>query len=445
MKAGCALLVFFALVLIARGMDTINSQEETEPEFGWWAICRAIVLSAVLGGISSIVLFGLYPLSRSTFVKKLAELILHPSELFLLLKFKFIYSHAQNLVLPADLTPSSRYCYEKLKHVSRSFAAVIMELPAELREGICIFYLVLRALDTVEDDMSVATADKVAELKIFYEHLEEPGWTLTGYGEVAAERDLLEQFHHVQNVFKTLPARQQSIISDITKRMGAGMAEFAERSVVTIDDYNLYCHYVAGLVGIGLSQMFSASGLESEEVGKAEDMANSMGLFLQKTNITRDYYEDINAVHSRMFYPKDIWGKYARALSDLMRPDHAVKAVHCLNDMVTDATAHIPHCIKYLQMIKDPAVFKFCAIPQAMAIATMAKLYNNHAVFSREVKIRKGEAVAIIMNCTDIKAVGSMFNHYIRDIQRRISSADPNAALLRARLREATELLAATC
>jgi farnesyl-diphosphate farnesyltransferase len=33
--------------------------------------------------------------------------------------------------------------------VSRSFAAVIMELPAELREAVLVFYLVLRALDSV--------------------------------------------------------------------------------------------------------------------------------------------------------------------------------------------------------------------------------------------------------------------------------------------------------
>jgi hypothetical protein len=26
--------------------------------------------------------------------------------------------------------------------------------------------------------------------------------------------------------------------------------------VVTVEDYDLYCHYVAGLVGIGLSQLF---------------------------------------------------------------------------------------------------------------------------------------------------------------------------------------------
>ena len=37
--------------------------------------------------------------------------------------------------------------------------------------------------------------------------------------------------------------------------MGEGMAEFIETDVTSIKDYDLYCHYVAGLVGIGLSQV----------------------------------------------------------------------------------------------------------------------------------------------------------------------------------------------
>ena len=39
-----------------------------------------------------------------------------------------------------------------------------------------------------------------------------------------------------------------------------------------------YCHYVAGLVGIGLSRLFSASQLEDAIVGKDTDLANSMGV-----------------------------------------------------------------------------------------------------------------------------------------------------------------------
>ena len=45
------------------------------------------------------------------------------------------------------------------------------------------------------------------------------------------------------------------VIADIARKMGAGMAEFIEREVVSIKDYDLYCHYVAGLVGLGLAQV----------------------------------------------------------------------------------------------------------------------------------------------------------------------------------------------
>ena len=45
------------------------------------------------------------------------------------------------------------------------------------------------------------------------------------------------------------------VIADITRRMGAGMAEFIEKEVETVEDFDTYCHYVAGLVGIGLSKV----------------------------------------------------------------------------------------------------------------------------------------------------------------------------------------------
>lgn len=65
-----------------------------------------------------------------------------------------------------------------------------------------------------------------------------------------------------------------------------------------------YCHYVAGLVGVGLSRLFSASQLEDPEVGRDTELANSMGLFLQKTNIIRDYLEDQQ--EGRSFWPEEV-------------------------------------------------------------------------------------------------------------------------------------------
>lgn len=65
-----------------------------------------------------------------------------------------------------------------------------------------------------------------------------------------------------------------------------------------------YCHYVAGLVGIGLSRLFSASEFEDPLVGEDTERANSMGLFLQKTNIIRDYLEDQQ--EGREFWPQEV-------------------------------------------------------------------------------------------------------------------------------------------
>lgn len=45
--------------------------------------------------------------------------------------------------------------------VSRSFAAVIRQLPKILATDIVVFYLVLRGLDTVEDDMTAFEDNQV--------------------------------------------------------------------------------------------------------------------------------------------------------------------------------------------------------------------------------------------------------------------------------------------
>jgi farnesyl-diphosphate farnesyltransferase len=48
---------------------------------------------------------------------------------------------------------------------------VIQQLPKDLRDSVCVFYLVLRALDTVEDDMSISVKKKVPVLRSFHEKI----------------------------------------------------------------------------------------------------------------------------------------------------------------------------------------------------------------------------------------------------------------------------------
>jgi farnesyl-diphosphate farnesyltransferase len=192
---------------------------------------------------------------------------------------------------------------------------------------------------------------KLPLLRDFNLKLEIDGWTIENVGDSPDYRILLAHFGKVISVYKSLKPEYRAVISDITKRMADGMADFADAgaksgsgAVATVEEYNLYCHYVAGLVGVGLSQLFSASGLEAVTLRHEKELSNNMGLFLQKTNIIRDYLEDYT--QARTWWPREIWGQYAPSLDWFAKnPDHP-KSRACLNHMVTDAFSLVPDCLK---------------------------------------------------------------------------------------------------
>nr|XP_011458278.1 PREDICTED: squalene synthase-like isoform X2 [Fragaria vesca subsp. vesca] len=351
----------------------------------------------------------------------------HPDDIYPLLKLKMA---ARNLEKQIPPQPHWAFCYTMLHKVSRSFALVIQQLGPELRNAVCIFYLVLRALDTVEDDTAVETDVKLPILIAFHRHIYDPKWHFAcGTKEYKV---LMDEFHHVATAFLELGKGYQEAIEDITKRMGAGMAKFICKEVETVEDYDEYCHYVAGLVGLGLSKLFHAAELEDLAT---DEHSNSMGLFLQKTNIIRDYLEDINEIpKSRMFWPRQIWSKYVNKLEDLKYEENSDKAVQCLNDMVTNSLLHIEDCLKYMSDLRDPAIFKFCAIPQVMAIGTLALCYNNIEVFRGVVKMRRGLTAKIIDKTRTMADVYAAFYDFSSIIKSKVDKKDPNATKTLSRL-----------
>ncbi|XP_012580267.1 PREDICTED: squalene synthase [Condylura cristata] len=194
-----------------------------------------------------------------------------------------------------SLSSSLKTCYKYLNQTSRSFAAVIEALDGEMRHAVCIFYLVLRALDTVEDDMSISVDRKVPLLLDFHTFLYDPEWRFM---------------------------------------------ESKEKDRQVLEDFPTYCHYVAGLVGIGLSRLFSASEFEDPLVGEDTVCANSLGLFLQKTNIIRDYLEDQE--EGREFWPQAVGELPARGGVTLGQRGGHPNLVTCLLSVILEMSRKPP-------------------------------------------------------------------------------------------------------
>lgn len=331
------------------------------------------------------------------------------------------------------------FCYAALNKVSRSFAVVIQQLPEQLRDPVCLFYLILRALDTLEDDMRFEESEKLPLLRKFHELIGDETWNREGIGDTADYRDLLKHYPKVARAYNQLGKEYQDVIKDITKRMGNGMADFATRKVTTWEDYDEYCHYVAGLVGHGLSGLFSASGLESECLKDQLKISNSMGLFLQKTNIIRDYHEDLFL--GRSFWPSEVWKQYTDHFDQFANaPDHP-ESLACLNHLVSDALRHIPDCIQYMRLLQNKQIFRFCAVPQVMAMATLAEVFNNPKVFTGVVKIRKGLAARLMLHTQNMDEVIKCFKKFLRIIENKMNPNDPHTPQLQMQLESIYDIL----
>ncbi|WFD03865.1 squalene synthase [Malassezia obtusa] len=298
-------------------------------------------------------------------------------------------------------------------------------------------------------DMTLDPKVKIPLLVDFHKKLQEPGWTFTESGPNEKDRQLLVEFDKVIAEYQLLNEGCRYVIADICARMGAGMASYIELgdspdglTMGTFADYDLYCHFVAGLVGEGLSGLFSETHIEKPGIGLQLTLSNHMGLFLQKTNIIRDYAEDVS--EGRSFWPKECWGANAifKRQAEVQRGVIETKpgsgqytwadtvegkeARRILSGMLLDAVSHATMSLEYMILLRDQSVFNFCATPQVMAIATLALMFDNANVLKKNVKIRKSLAVRLILFAVNPRDVAYIFRDYARDIHRRLYVEDPN-------------------
>lgn len=308
---------------------------------------------------------------------------------------------------------------------------VVQELNPDLVVPVALYYLVLRGLDTIEDDMTISLKEKEPLLRNFETLLDKDSWAFDKSGPDEKDRELLVHFDDVITELKLIDPKYRDIIKDITHQMGNGMADYARmaendvNSVKTVEEYELYCHYVAGLVGDGLTRFFVQDGFANPSLKAQPELSEAMGQFLQKTNVIRDVREDFD--DKRRFWPKEIWSKHVDNFDNLFDPKHREAALSCSSEMVLNALRHADECLAYMEGIKEQGVFNFVAIPQTMAIATLELVFQNPKVFETNVKITKGDAAQLLIDSSqDLRRVCAVFKRYARRIHQKNNPKDPN-------------------
>ena len=188
-----------------------------------------------------------------------------------------------------ELTEAYRQCERITWSQARNFAYGIRLLPPPKRRGLAVIYAFARRIDDIGDG-TLPAHEKIAALE-------------------AARRQILDL---------TRPPADDPVLlalADVERDFPVPMAAFGElidgcvadvrgTSYQTFDDLLYYCRCVAGSIGRLSLGIFGTS----HDATQAAELADSLGVALQLTNILRDIREDHQ--NGRVYLPAEDLAKF---------------------------------------------------------------------------------------------------------------------------------------
>lgn len=215
-----------------------------------------------------------------------------------------------------------------LQGTSRTFAVPIMRLPGKLRNTISVAYLCMRALDEIEDDMSLENQTKATLLRNISATLQAHPFSgfKSGFKDLEAllapyESKLPEVTLRLGEWLSNSPIDIAPRVIDASSSIADRMAYWAERNwlIQNEADLNGYTFSVAGAVGLLLCDIWTwFDGTQLNRV-----TAVQFGRALQSVNIIRNREDDMQRKVD--FFPVGWTNKemsaYARSLLNFVKSD----------------------------------------------------------------------------------------------------------------------------
>lgn len=248
-----------------------------------------------------------------------------------------------------------------LKDTSRTFYIPINMLGSTLKKTVGSAYLCMRAIDEIEDHETMEPAIKENLLRKTSELLREETFNDLSYRKLISpyESILPEVTIRLADWIKVCPHDIVAKVKDSTATMATGMADWVKKDwdIKTKADLDDYTYYVAGLVGVMLSDIWKWH----DNVETDHDLAIGYGRGLQAVNILRNQHEDYEE-RGVSFIP-DGWSR---------------------DDLFEYADENLAAADEYMKDIDNRRITLFCKIPLALAKKTLKAMKDGKEKMTRE-------------------------------------------------------------
>ena len=249
-----------------------------------------------------------------------------------------------------------------LKETSRTFYIPITFLQKDLKMAVSTAYLMMRAIDEIEDNENTEITNDV-KFQLLNEVsglLEASTFDEKRYLEILApyKNYMPEVTMRLGDWIRLIPDGADHLIKKSTSEMAYGMAKWSKANwqVNTREELDEYTYYVAGLVGVMLSDLWEwNAGIKTDK-----DLAIGFGRGLQAVNILRNQDEDM-VERGVSFVP----GGWTRAQLFEYAEENLAKA-----DL-------------YIEQINKKSIKLFCKLPLALAHKTLKALKEGKEKITR--------------------------------------------------------------
>ncbi|MFC2947473.1 squalene/phytoene synthase family protein [Virgibacillus sediminis] len=247
-----------------------------------------------------------------------------------------------------------------LKETSRTFYIPIKLLQPTLKRTVGSAYLCMRAIDEIEDHEELGSEAKQHLLRTISDLVENEPFDDMAYQElIKPYKEILPEV--TQRLNDWIAFCPDGIIHKVKESlsiMARGMADWVERDwrVDTKEDLDEYTYYVAGLVGVMLSDIWEWHDGTQTDRG----LAIGYGRGLQAVNILRNQEED--AERGVRFVPAG-WTR---------------------DDLFEYANENLRQADLYMKDIHTRNILLFCRIPLELAKKTLRAMEKGREKISRD-------------------------------------------------------------
>jgi farnesyl-diphosphate farnesyltransferase len=334
------------------------------------------------------------------------------------------------------------YLAQKLNEVSRSFALVVPFLEEPLREFLGTSYLLCRVLDNIEDSGRDTTwkNERIAEFsRLLWEPQlaakilttwEQETWPALTKGEkqmmgIAEGLALWQIYGRIPTAVRDIIRLWAGIMAEGMKFLGDPdkppcLVRYLDVEILeTEKDYNQYCYFVAGTVGHLVTELVIQHYQFTNDTAQfLRTRAEACGRGLQKTNIVKDFVEDLE--RGICYLPYSWMRDAAGAPLTLQGASKAWKA-NVLQDVLNelrDATAYLTALPETAAGYRRAALL--CLLPAYQTLLSAALQQESLFTPAHNIKIPRETMAQCLADSQGMLYDDEAIRQYARRIEANI-------------------------